>query len=568
MSAWQVILYAVTMAWCTQAEVAPSSSLPLECQPVDGPYRHVPIFHVIAAMQNTSGVLLPGDLNDANAVFEHMGIFHVMFQTPRDPFETGGGGSGPHAWGHVISHDLVHWKRLPPVLAPTNDSKEYDGKDGDCDGTLSFLDGVGPILLWSPDCADSWHPPDLTPLRALRGSMPGLEAPQPNDYPRVAVARPANVSDPLLAAWVKDSRNPIAFANMSFPCAFPGPVWRAQGRLHLVCGEWGADTQDPEHPVYTPWARYSTTDESLHGPWHLADGLFAQVPGTTRSVTTVSNPSLLQLVDPQPGEPTHIINCDMGTAFCLADFDEQGQRLVNISGSQRVDNGQWYATGMAERNRRILHIGWVNAWNNPASEKLFSMMSSVRVLSYDRTIGRLVANPTEEIAGLRNGTLHLQRGLLLPAGEPQTLPLPAGAGASVDLELALALPAAGPFSFAVQVLASPTGWAGNATTLSINVTAPPPGGGLRQGLLTQRTSRAAPVQPSQSFTMLDTETEIKVRMLVDRSIIESFVAGGRAVLTNRDYPAEGESSIRLLAAGKEPVTVKHIGVWSMGCGWQ
>ena len=52
-----------------------------ECQPKTGIHRHQPQWHIIAPMEpGEDGTAWPMGLNDANAVFQHRGIFHIMHQ--------------------------------------------------------------------------------------------------------------------------------------------------------------------------------------------------------------------------------------------------------------------------------------------------------------------------------------------------------------------------------------------------------------------------------------------------------------------------------------------------------
>jgi sucrose-6-phosphate hydrolase SacC (GH32 family) len=68
-----------------------------------------------------------------------------------------------------------------------------------------------------------------------------------------------------------------------------------------------------------------------------------------------------------------------------------------------------------------------------------------------------------------------------------------------------------------------------------------------------------------SFPILSGERTLEVRVLVDRSIAEFFVAQGRAVVTRRAYPLPGEDGIEL--AADAAVVVEKATVYEMGCGW-
>ena len=83
--------------------------------------------------------------------------------------------------------------------------------------------------------------------------------------------------------------------------------------------------------------------------------------------------------------------------------------------------------------------------------------------------------------------------------------------------------------------------------------------------LAAATACSSSSSPSCSFVLLPTETSLTVRALVDRSVVEFFVAGGRAVLTERAYPLPGEAGVEL--AADADAVVERAAVHEMGCGW-
>jgi hypothetical protein len=192
-----------------------------------------PTFHVfnqVIACRNNSALgckhnLQLSPLNDANAIFEYpTGTYHVMNQGATYGDVNGARGITGVSWKHAVSDDLVRWYRLPDALGPQPNTSW--GKSGACDGDFSHPVGQGPIITWGPDCGDPLPPPQQQ--QRLHGA-------RPLDFPRVAVARPADPSSTLLSEWIPGA--PVVFDADSPPCAFAGPVWKSSvgDYFNMVC---------------------------------------------------------------------------------------------------------------------------------------------------------------------------------------------------------------------------------------------------------------------------------------------------------------------------------------------
>src|SRR3546814_3277952 len=104
------------------------------------------------------------------------------------------------SWAHVVSDDMVTWRRLPVALY--ND-EVYDSY-GVFSGSVTIVDGA-PVISYT--CVRE----DLTQLQCI--------------------ARAKDASDPNLTEWVKYSKNPVI---PTLPAVCDPPLFRSCGLL-LTC---------------------------------------------------------------------------------------------------------------------------------------------------------------------------------------------------------------------------------------------------------------------------------------------------------------------------------------------
>jgi hypothetical protein len=73
---------------------------------------------------------------------------------------------------------------------------------------------------------------------------------------------------------------------------------------------------------------------------------------------------------------------------------------------------------------------------------------------------------------------------------------------------------------------------------------------------------------SRTFALAADETTVSLRVVIDRSIVEAFAQGGRAVVTATAYaPATANGAGVLVAGFQHAVTVINATAHSMGCAW-
>jgi len=219
-------------------------------------------------------------------------------------------------------------------------------------------------------------------------------------------------------------------------------------------------------------------------------------------------------------------------------------------------------------------------------------LSGLREVAYDPVLRTLVSNPVKELAGLRNGSLASETNVVLNPGTAHIVKgtsVADGVDASTsDIVLKITVPkaeelrlaaASGSSSaspaFGIRVLANVSAGAPFGGILTVvNFTAPDAASGTITATASIRTlnpcgSGSANVQPA-SFHILKGETTVDMRILVDRSVVEVFIMGGRVVFSKTYEPQTmyvPDTNIALQAWGTTPLDIESLDVFSMGCGW-
>lgn len=512
----------------------------LECQPeIDGSFG--PTYHVVNNVTRLpSGELKRQPLNDANAIFEYKGIYHAMNQA--------GGGN----WTHAISDDLVRWFHVKEALsvgtqlANRTISQKWGPHDiGPCDGTVSFPEGQpGPIIMYMPDCDDG-----LDPSHPKKG----------DDTPRIAISRPADPESPFLLDWLTDKSDILVFDHGP-PCSFPGRVWKSKAGeyYNMICA----------YNAGNVWARYTSSDPALLH-WRIADKQFTEPISAGNGL---NGPLFHPIPNAAPGGPDHMINADTGDSFYLGVYNYTTEKLNITSRRQTIDSSSFFqfgAVGTAS-DGRLLTTDWLGMYKYPVNA-----LSSIRELTYDRAVGQLVSRPVAEYASLRTATFVENAHSALPPHTTMTLPVPPGAGGTIDMLVSFdiaSVRAANASDFGVAVRAQPNTARGADLAVYFNAIE-----SASDGTKTIRwnVTTAGPVPRGVSaprvsaFKLLNGETTLDVRILVDRPIVEVFVQGGRGAFSwAQDNFMPNRTAVHLFNAGSANVVARNVSVYGMACGWR
>eukprot|EP00041_Stephanoeca_diplocostata_P017920 m.370352 g.370352 ORF g.370352 m.370352 type:complete len:629 (+) comp20858_c0_seq34:199-2085(+) len=532
-----------------------AGAIPLECTPASEE-PNWPTYHVMnnVTKDPVTGKLSMEKLNDANAIFEYKGIYHVMCQA--------GGGN----WTHAVSNDLVRWFRVQDALGRGDKDSTWD-RFGPCDGTASFpgaSQGEAPIIMYGPDCADGT-------------GFPPISAHRLGDYPRAAIARPADPSSPYLLQWIKGPSNATFNGE---PCSFPGKVWKSSvgDRFNMLCsphwtGNWGS-----------VWARYESTDPNLL-TWTLADANISNFMPSQHNNTPIdaaSGAMFNEIPNAPPGGPTHMVNAIEGQAFWVGTYDEtteyftitgDAMQYIDIGGGGGAFSGgsaHWAATSNSFANKprgsdnRLLWVAWVS--NNP------NVLSLIREVSFDAAVNHLVSRPVAEYDSLHNATfVRPGTAVSLEPGSTKQMPIDESAGGALDVSVSFDVhslsPTTGLSRFGVAVRAPASGVEGAAQNVHFVVSPVNPDGSRNvtvNGTINMIPNKGAPYPchrnqcPSRSTRVLRGET-LDVRILVDRSVVEVFVMGGRIAWVHADpLFNETKTAVHLYNDGAHVVAASNV----------
>ncbi|MFA6108788.1 MAG: glycoside hydrolase family 32 protein [Candidatus Latescibacterota bacterium] len=419
---------------------------------------------------------------------------------------------GVHLWGHVSSLDLLHWRHHTPYLLPTLDSPETGIFSGN-----SFVDRDGSRVLCLYHGCDAGN--------CLAWS-----------------------DDPDLENWHKLPGNPIV----------PNPA-------------------DPEKADYTSWDPCG---------WILDDTYYAVFGGKKNTVWKSTD--LRQWTKCGPFLAHAYPGVDLDEDISCPDFFPIGDKWVMICISHRLGAryyvGRWegeqlhpeYHERMShgdneyfapeshtdDQGRRIL-FAWVFDGRSDAvrgAAGWSGMMALPRVVTLGSD-NRLLMQPVEEVRALRYNGMT-KESLAIPADGEVTIPFDAVTPNVLELEVELAN--AGAAELGIKVCCTAVN--GNETVIGYEVAE----GRLK--IDTTRTSphlkKARPVTNAAAGAIeaaalkLGRNQPLKLRVFVDRCLVEVFANDGQLALSRVVYPTADATRIRLYARGGA-ATAKTLSIWDI-----
>ncbi|KAG0525696.1 hypothetical protein BDA96_06G078900 [Sorghum bicolor] len=531
------------------------------------------------------------------APFYYKGWYHFFYQ-----YNPKGAVWGNIVWAHSVSRDLINWMALEPAIKPSIPSDKY----GCWSGSATTMPDGTPVIMYT-----------------------GIDRPNTN-YQVQNVAYPRNKSDPLLREWVKPSYNPVIVPEGGINATQfrdPTTAWRAtaggDGHWRLLIGSvrttttTGA-TAPPRGVAYVyrsrDFRRWTRVRRPLHsaatGMWECPDfyPVSSDEDGRRRRVG-------LETSVPSGARVKHVLKNSLDLRrydyYTVGTYDRDAERYVpddpagDDDGERRLryDYGNFYASKTfydPAKRRRILW-GWANESDTAADDvaKGWAGIQAIpRTVWLDPSGKQLLQWPVEEVEALRGKAVTLKNRVIKPGQHVEVTGIqtaqadvevsfevsPSALAGAERLDPALADDAerlcgvkradvkGGVGPFGLWVLASAN--LKERTAVFFRVFKAAAGSSNNKPVVLMCTdptkSSLNPNLYRPTFAgFVDTDIsngKISLRSLIDRSVVESFGAGGKTCILSRVYPSlaiGNNARLYVFNNGKADVRVSRLTAWEM-----
>ena len=442
---------------------------------------------------------LYGWMNDPNGMVYKDGEYHLFYQ--HNPY---GSKWGNMHWGHAISKDLINWEHRPDAITPDALGTIFSGSAVvDTDNTAGF--GAGAIVAIYTQNSDRQ-------VQSIAYST---------DNGRSFTKYENN---PVLTSDARDFRDPKVF-------------WHKETQRWIMLLAVGQEMQIFSSSNLKDWAFESSFGEGqgAHGGvWECPDLFELPVDGTNEKKWVL-------LCNLNPGGPFG----GSATQYFVGTFN--GKEFVNESPSKTkwMDWGKdHYATvtwSDAPDNRRIA-IAWMSNWqyaNDVPTSQYRSPNSVPRDLSLFTVDGEtyLQSAPSPELLKLRD--ISKKRSFKVN-GTRTIKDMIAGNEGAYEIELTIENQHADVIGFRLY------NDKGEEVDMQYD---------MKEKKFSMDRRKSGEVGFNENFPMLTWTTiesgkdELKLRLFVDKSIVEAFGDGGRFVMTNQVFPSEPYTHIDFYSKG-------------------
>lgn len=455
-----------------------------------------------------------GWMNDPNGVVFFRGEYHVFYQ--HHPFDAKW---GPMYWGHAKSVDLVHWQHLPLALAPGDDFDRHGCFSGSavvCGDTLALI-YTG--HTWLGEVGDERF---IRQVQCLATSDDGIR-----------FVKHGAVIENAPQETIMHFRDP--------------KVWQEDGYWFLIAGARLGDK--PLLPLYrsTDLRTWEFLDYVSSG--NEGDGYMWECPDLFRL-----NGRDVLLYSPQGMQPEGYERLNKyQTGYRIGRLDSEW----HFSGGPfiELDNGHdFYAAQTLEAaDGRRLMWAWLDMWESPMPSQAHhwsGMLGLPRELELQGD--RLGVFPARELTALRQAPLPS----ITPWGESGSRWVPQVNGDRLEIHVHLDLLGCTEGHLGIALRCS----ADEQEQILLYYDA------SLQRLVLDRSRSGAQVSGQRSVTIDPAQTQLQLRVFLDRSSIEVFEENGRFSFSSRVYPRPDSLGVKLLANG----TGGRVAIpkaWPLDSGW-
>ncbi|HZY82408.1 MAG TPA: glycoside hydrolase family 32 protein [Cyclobacteriaceae bacterium] len=486
--------------------------------------RYRPIYHFVSPESN---------LNDPNGLCFWQGNWHMFYQAypPEDQRQH---------WGHAVSPDLIHWKDLPYAIYPSPEKAVFSGSTLVEDNrVIAMYHGTtqGNFVALSDD-------PLLLNWEKINNGQPVVPMVSPTGFPL-----PYRVFDPCI--WKKDG---IYYSlsggrNNKGPAGKPLPTVYLFRSKDLVNWEYLHEfveddrftfvSDDYAVPYFWPIGnRYLFTFAS-----HLSGGQYLLGDyDTEKNKFRVSNHGRFNFGTYSFPPNASGLNAPSATP------DGKGGLIVIFNLMNNKPVGEWGQ--IMTLPRRLFLIGKDDIGQEPAGD--------IESLRYDRKVVKsmpLPANKEVVLKEVRGNAMELS--IEIDPKKSSLVELNLLRSSNKEEFTRIALYKEGGFSVGRQGLNLPS------------TDAPPATGTTVLGSLitieTQYSSLAGDIKsraPSSAPVIIEPNETIKLRVFIDKSVVEVFV-NGRQALSARVFPSRDDSiGVSLRSQGND-CELKSLEAWQM-----
>lgn len=456
-------------------------------------------------------------VNDPNGLVYLDGEYHLFYQY--NPF---GNKWGHMSWGHAVSHDLKNWETLPLALP------EFDNPDGT--KTMIFS---GCAVVDSLNTSGFFE----------KGFKKGMVAIFTSHIEGKAQHQSLAYSADKGRTWKFYDKNPVLDLGMK-DFRDPNVIWYPDKKAWImtVVKPLEHTAQFYESKDLKKWALLSEFGKQgdMTKIWECPSLTKVPVEGSKESKWVLMISS------------GHRQKNYLAMQYFVGDFDGKTFTSQKQKDILYVDEGKDFYAAIPfynlPKSHKPMMIGWVNDWEYagdiPTGDVWRGAFSVAREMSLKKTSEgfRLIQQPVKQLKNNQKEVFSIKNKAIT---DSYILPFK---GEVFDLTVELQVVQAK--SLALNVLESGS----EATTLRYDM--------ATQELSLDRT-RSGQVDFHPRFSSIERikvplkEGKLKLRILVDKSILEVFVQDGEQVLTEWVFPTKHEGGIRFTTQGGT-AQIKHL----------